>query len=102
MPRAAPACGGLVALAPTVSGIQPITGQISPVVEPRPLGPVAGTQPLPAVAGHVLEPIRHRLEPQPLPAGHRQDITAATLLNTAAQRIIRPIDAVAGHPPAWA
>src|SRR3954453_1941392 len=86
-------------LLPAALGIRPI-GQPGPVIQPRPLRPLTGTQPLPAVARHVLEPVRHRLESQKLSAGDRQDVTAPAFLDRAAQRVIGPIHAVAAHPPA--
>src|SRR3954471_8517369 len=73
---------------------------MSPVIQPRTLGTVAGAQSPPSAGGHILKPVRDGLEPQPLPAGHRQDVTTATFLDTAAQRVISPIHTVTGPPPA--
>src|SRR3954465_71874 len=69
-----------------------------PVIQARPLGPVAGAQPRPATLGHLRGPVPDRPQAKVLRRGDGQHVALAGRLNRATQGGVCPVNAVARHP----
>src|SRR5215203_4566219 len=71
---------------------------MSPVVQARTLGTVAGAQPRPATLGDFLGPVLDGTQAKALRRGDAQHVALAGRLNRAAQGGVCPVNAVARHP----